>query len=278
MFQRVLKHRAGFTLIELLVVISIIALLIALLLPALNKAKESAAVAQALSQKRQETLGWSAYTSDSGGVMMGAFTRGKEFGDWVRAVGGADPAGVTREERIDALEDGMLWDYVQGSVDVYRNPSDPRTFTMRSDSVNNFMNGARGWVNGIEAAEPVQNLEQVHRPSEGMVFIEEFDPRTHDNQGSWVMGVTGPRGSGMQWIDWPGNLFLDGNTHSFADGHAVFYKFQSQFTASIQNFNVAVPGSDAGAQADFNYFMSIYAPNYRPGSTGRRPGGRPSRN
>ncbi len=262
--------RRGFTLIELLVVISIIALLIALLLPALGKARESSWVMQAMSQKRQLTLGWTAYTADRNSVMMGAFTTGKANGQWVNAVPGVDPATITREQRIAALEDGMLWEYVE-SVDVYRNPNDPRVYTMRSDSISNFMNGAPGWVSGIADAEPVRKLDEVNSPSKGMVFIEEFDPRGHDNQGSWVMGVV-QRGT-AGWIDWPGNLFLNGNTHSFADGHAVFYKFKSPYTASIQNFNVSVGGGAAGLE-DYNYFLRIYLPNYTPGPTTTRPGGR----
>ncbi len=258
---------AGFTLIELLVVISIIALLIALLLPALGKARESSWVMQAMSQKRQLTLGWTAYTPDNDGVMMGAFTNGKAAGHWVREVRLALD-GTTREQRIDALEDGMLWEYVQ-SIDVYKNPNDPRQFTMRSDSISNVMNGAPGWDYGVAQAKPVRKLDDVNSPSKSLVFIEEFDPRFHENLGSWVIYME-PRGTG-RWIDWPGNLFLNGNTHSFADGHAVFYKFRSMDTATITTFDYTPSG---GGVEDFKYFMSIYATGFNP-PPGR--GGRPSR-
>jgi prepilin-type N-terminal cleavage/methylation domain-containing protein len=60
--------RSGFTLIELLVVISIIALLIALLLPALGAARQSAIVAQCLSNMRGLGIGYHGYISDQSAI------------------------------------------------------------------------------------------------------------------------------------------------------------------------------------------------------------------
>ena len=67
--------RKGFTLIELLVVISIIALLIAILLPALQKARQSAHVAECMSNVKQICAGLLMYEMDYHLFPTGDFNR-----------------------------------------------------------------------------------------------------------------------------------------------------------------------------------------------------------
>ncbi|MFG0326862.1 MAG: prepilin-type N-terminal cleavage/methylation domain-containing protein [Phycisphaerales bacterium JB037] len=73
----------AFTLIELLVVIAIIAILIAILLPTLSRVRESARLAQSLSNVRQIMAGTLSYMEDNDGVPPLKYTRGR-FGaiDW----------------------------------------------------------------------------------------------------------------------------------------------------------------------------------------------------
>jgi len=262
-------HRnRGFTLIELLVVISIIALLIALLLPALGKAKDNALVLQSLSQKRQLTLGWATYTNDSDGKLVGAGTGGIDFGDWVRSA----KTGETRQERIEALQDGLLWPYLE-DISIYKTPNDPRAKAMRSDSISDYLNGqnfAGGQVAPRnEDAISIEKLDAMQRPSETMVFLEEWDPRDEfDNLGSWI---TWPITRGQvpaNWIDFPANLAFGGNVHSFWDGHAVFYRFQNTDTAKLDMTDSPV----GNGVDDYRYFASIYLPLLDVNAGGR--GGR----
>lgn len=259
--------RSGFTLIELLVVISIIALLIALLLPALGQAKVSAAIAKSIAQKRQLTLAWVAYESDAE-RFCGPGTGGKANGDWVLRTESSDD-----QDRIDALQDGVLWPYIE-EVAAYHSPVDPRPSTWRSDSLNHYLGAGTGW--GWSEADPTaMKMDHLTRPSNTMVFLEEYDPRFNDNAGSWVMGrsqATGARpsrgggrgssGGGSSrpkpggWVDWPGNLGLDGNAHSFADGHAIFYRFQNADTRAIDAFYWA----QGDTLEDRVYFSNIFDP------------------
>ncbi len=258
----------AFTLIELLVVISIIALLIALLLPALGNAKTSALITKSVSQKRQLTLGWVAYENDHG-RFAGPGTAGKAAGDWVVVTGSFEDA-----QRRAALHDGVLWDYLLEEA-AYHSPADPRPGTWRSDSLNHFLGARVGW--GWSEQDPTPtNMDQLTKPSGTMAFLEEYDPRSQENQGSWVMarspsataarssrsggrggaggGPTGPRPG--DWVDWPGNLGLNGNAHSFADGHAVFHKFINAATGKISNFYTP----NAGMLDDAAYFSNIFDP------------------
>jgi len=255
----------GFTLIELLVVISIIALLIALLLPALGKAKENAQVLQSLSQKKQLTLAWATYNNDSGGELVGSNTNGKAAGDWVKWV---DLRNSTHQEKIDALQDGLLWPYLE-SVDIYRNPNDPRDNVLRSDSISGYLHGES--VGGPDGTSPVDKEDAIQIPSKTMTFIEESDFRNGgwvDNMNSWILPIAERGGTPGAWIDIPANLLMNGNTHSFADGHAIFYKFKNTDTTQLQS--IGDPIGD-GVE-DYKYYLSVYVPQYQPpaGRAGRR--------
>jgi len=133
----------GFTLIELLVVISIIALLIALIIPSLRSAREQGHRAVCLSNLKQLTLAWIAYTVENDGkiVLGSSFTtwsgpKDQSTGRWsgpkdpstgrmiVIARGWLGRAFLYPESRSAVIADpnkGALWPWIK-DVDIYRCP------------------------------------------------------------------------------------------------------------------------------------------------------------
>ena len=210
-----MKITRAFTLIELLVVISIIALLIAILLPALSAATTAARQSQCLSNMRQLSVAYYAYSTDAKGKLMGG-SIGNGDNAYVKK-----PASNHNEDAIrQAIMDGALYDYMTGSIDFYRCPEDPFG-NLLSYTIVGPLNGQLAFrdINGDGVADKfagTDKLDDIVMPSDQIVFMEESDPRNGYNVGSWIMDP------GYNWVDALG-LFHGKETTdniSFLDGHA----------------------------------------------------------
>lgn len=201
---------------ELLVVIGIIAVLISLLMPSLQKAKESARRVNCLSNMRQLTLAWIAYSQANKGQLLSS-----EIWQYGWADSGNTDADIAR---------GLLFPWVPDPR-VYRCPNDPVQYNLRSYSINSFLNGQWG---GIPS---VSNIAKIRFPSDTMVFIEEYDPRG-SNLGSFVI-----YNSGDQWVDYPVSWHNRGACFSFADGHAEYFQWSDARTVALNNFYITTPNN-----------------------------------
>lgn len=247
--------RSAFTLIELLVVIAIISLLIAILLPTLSNARKLALSTQCLSNQRQLMIGYTAFTTDNKEQLVSSFDAPGIENIWV--LGGRYTGNPETLE--DNLEPGALWQYIQDAA-VYRCPADPRETYIRSYTINNYLNGeygspfvpaANGWGGW---ARPRTKISQVKDPSNTFSFLDEPDPRGN-NQASFTIH---PRQAlTSQWLDWPAPFHIDGNTHAFADGSAVFRRFEDRETVFISTFFYNVSN---GSSPDLDYFQDKYNP------------------
>ena len=141
------------------------------------------------------------------------------------------------------------------SPGAYHCPGDLRTKRLKpgkgwaydSYSKANGMNGLAWQGSG----EPGSNrgpqpayvkISNINGPSEGMVFLEEADPRGR-NLGTWVISVA----PGMGWID-PFAIFHGNNsTIAFADGHAESHRW------TTDNVIQAATDASSGVTSVFNW-------------------------
>ena len=215
-----MKSKA-FTLIELLVVIAIIAVLMAVLMPSLRRAREQARSITCRANVRSLVMAWLMYKDANDDRLVSGHTNAT---GWVRnPVGGA---GSTIQAKLDAIEAGTLWPYVE-KLEVYRCPSDKRKnspqhqFAYRTYSIAGGLNGVNR--DGRWEIIPALTYADVKRPASKYVFLAECDPRGYNN-GSWVMY---PRR--REWVD-PFGIFHRGNssTLGYADGHVAMQPFRDK--------------------------------------------------
>ena len=220
-----MPRRKAFTLVELLVVIGIIAILIALLMPALRRARDSANRTKCLANMRELTIAYLMYAdAHKGKIPYG----GTADADPAQDKDNANNTPWVRNDNTEqAIMDGSLWNYSK-NVGLYRCPSDS-TANARSYSINNFMNGEIGYYNrwkGTYDPARVQKLSQVRRPTEVIVFIEEYDNRGFNKGGFWI------EPEGDQWVDIPA-FWHKGVCLSFVDGHAQFLPYSDSGTIPV---------------------------------------------
>jgi len=239
----------AFTLIELLVVIAIIAILAALLLPALSRAKIKAMGATCMSNQKQLALGWTMYTGDNQGRLIGFDpsvlpTSGIVPWCWQAApTTPSIPPNATPEDKQmiklqAAYKQGGLYQYAP-NVNVLHCPADRRALSPvnlnTTQPPGSFAWGSysgAGGMNGVSwnASVMITKESSIFHASQRYLWVEENDPRG-ESVGAWVIDAKNPP-------NWTGSAFVDGpaawhggtSTFSFADGHAEMHKWLDSAT------------------------------------------------
>ena len=217
----------GFTLIELLVVIAIIALLMAVLMPALNFAREQGKRAVCLSHLRQLNLAWIQYANDYDGKIPGSdvnyATSTPDW--WVHwPVNGSEDS--SEYEWQEAISEGQLFPYCK-DFKLYRCSNAPIRYGL-SYGIVDSMNGYAGRNGQGNEYLCIKNINDIKRPAERMVFLDESPP----TPGSWGISCTVEG-----WNDPVPRLHSKGTTFSFADGHSEFWKWQDSRTLEVSGYS-----------------------------------------
>lgn len=220
--------------IELLVVIAIIAILAAMLLPALARAKERARRIQCLSNLRQLMLSGQMYIAENRDYYAennptAAFSQGS----WIQG-DMSGQVGVYQQVQpgvVDAFNpycntSGTFWPY-NGSIDVYRCPSDPSITNgiprVRSYSMNGYVGTSHAQSTQIgdtalDAYKVFLRGSDCASPAMTWYLIDEHELSIND--GFFLVFMDGSR----PFADMPAVRHNRGYGLAFLDGHSEIYQ------------------------------------------------------
>jgi len=245
-----MRRVKGFTLIELLVVIAVIALLMAILIPVLRSAREQGQRVVCLSNLRQLTLAWVAYSDDNDGKLVCgsamsmsisyAPTLERTLEGWV---GMAFLHPESRSSLIKNPNKGALWPYIR-DVDFYRcprgHPGHPVTYATvisanGQDVEGTYVPGTRRHdltEFGIRVGSTVLKLTRLTDiispgAAERAVFIDNGEI---PDSGDFYVHYLYPK---WHTASPPPIHHHDGVTLSMADGHAEYWKWKGRETIKM---------------------------------------------
>ena len=251
-------HRPAFTLLELLVVIGIIIALLALLLPMMTTVRESGRRTQCLSRLRSLTTAWLAYANDNEGRLCSSDPgthydtqhHVQFFWSWIDRPAVDPPVGglgIHANIGEYSRKEGKLWPYLK----------DESTYRCPADSISPERNASSYQANGVLAGTvgtpyPRLKLEEIAEAPKTFVFIEGCSPAgtviscfgtpIHPANSFTLPAPLPPPGAVITVLPktgWPGENHQDssgkgvGTGISFADGHAIFWKYSDPRTGRL---------------------------------------------
>jgi type II secretory pathway pseudopilin PulG len=234
------SRRTAFTLVEIIIVLGIILLLMGLLFPLIGRAREAGKRATCLSNLRSLTQAWIAYAGDN--YRQFCSSDPTVAPGWYNRVAALDP------NHVGPIKSGALYPYVN-NVTPFRCPDDS------SDPTNQFAAPSSYAINGtlngpIGIPFTLTKFDDIQRAPSTFVFIEQYLP-PGDNVMAQGTGRTNvPKSPGcfatplypapvVGLNAWPGknhpgtNAGSEGTGISFADGHAIFWKYADPRTGNV---------------------------------------------
>jgi prepilin-type processing-associated H-X9-DG protein len=262
----------GFTLVELLVVIAVTATLVALLLPSWAMSKDRGRGARCLSNLKQLTTAWAAYTSDNQGKLVPGGGEGESpssptdpralpggiYAQWCpgrqdilsAGVGSyLSPIGtVTNNLGYEWIQVGLIYPYVK-NVGLYLCPADVSSITsfgidyphVRSISMN-------AWIQSLPLNDPTPPWNNSSEDSNLRVYTKDSDFTVPGPANTWVFIDENPCSindawfiidptdksiTAPQWIDCPANYHNGACGISFVDGHVQLKKWSDPAVLSV---------------------------------------------
>jgi len=231
------RREPGFNLVELLVVIAIIALLAALLLPVLGRAKAKASAVACLNNTRQLTLAWTLYGDANGDRCVnnhGVDQTRAERNTWANQVlaWGAEPDNTNAL----LLTEALLGDAIGKSVRAFKCPADQ----VRADNGERLRSYALNCMVGNPGKlldEYNRDFRQFFRPSDFarpnalFLFLDEHPDTIND--GFYMIRL-----GRYEWSNLPASFHNGAANVSFADGHAIFWKYADMRTTNIRGAGI----------------------------------------
>jgi prepilin-type N-terminal cleavage/methylation domain-containing protein/prepilin-type processing-associated H-X9-DG protein len=254
-----MNNKRAFTLIELLVVISVIAILLAILMPSLRMAKEAGQRIACLGNLKGFQTAWELYANANddkivngeayggadgtngarnlGNGLTEPYWTGDDMTDW----NNFGRTHLPMQQQLDAIHSGALYSYVK-SDKIYHCPTGLRN-EWRNYAIVDSMNGRT--QDGRNVTNPgggskvvgdtvlwIKRKSEIRKPpaSARLVFGDE-GMATADSIATYY--------TNEQWWDPALVRHSNGNTYSFADGHAEYWKWKG--TGTITNGRAAQP-------------------------------------
>jgi prepilin-type N-terminal cleavage/methylation domain-containing protein/prepilin-type processing-associated H-X9-DG protein len=240
-----MKHKGGFTLIELLVVIAVIAILLGVLIPALNRAREIGKRAVCLANLKGLQEAWELYV----GANDDRIVNGEAYGGGDGKNGtrngepywcGDDQKDIYGREHLDldvqkaAIMAGALYSYCS-STKLYHCPTGIRG-EIRNYAIVDSMNGKPR--SGVSTNGVSTNSKGVRVGNTVLWIKNKMEITSPTPSARIVFGDEGMcSGDSIatyydteKWWDPAQVRHSNGNTYSFADGHAEYWKWDGRDT------------------------------------------------